>query len=104
MIGVTKCNIVMNGNELPIEMNGKTYDGFYVSYSSYYQDRAVYGSDTTALVLGQMQLFFILNGDHRKQYEEIIGQGFDACLDYFKANIDKANKYSDKLGGQTNEN
>lgn len=102
MTGVTKCNIVMKGNELPIEVNGKMLEGFYVSYSSYYQDVAVYGSDTTALVVGQMQLFFILDGDHRKQYKELIEQGFGACLKYYKDNISRSNKYSDRLEGLRN--
>ncbi|ABQ28941.1 hypothetical protein [Acidiphilium cryptum] len=47
-------NLILNGN------------GFYVSYNDF--DRGIYGGDTTALVLGQMERFFILNGDHRGQY------------------------------------
>ncbi|QNR70503.1 hypothetical protein IAQ67_28550 (plasmid) [Paenibacillus peoriae] len=97
MIGVNNLNTVIDGNDLPILMNGKTYKGFYVSYSNYSKDVAVYGSDTTALVLGQMELFFVLNGDHRKQYKEFITQGFDKCLLYFKENMHDMNKYSDKL-------
>lgn len=95
MIPVDKYNSVIEGNNLLIEIGGKTHKGFYVSYNSH--DRAIYGADTTALVLGQMDLFFILNGDHRKQYKEIIEQGFDACLTYFKDNIRDLNKFSDKI-------
>jgi hypothetical protein len=69
-------------------------DGFYVSYNAH--DYAVYGSDTTALVFGQMQMFYILNGDHRAPYAELVSRGFDACLDYFKANIDRINHRSDQ--------
>ena len=68
---------------------------FYVSYNDY--DISIYGTDTTALVKGQMEKFYILNGDHRKQYSVLIPKGFNACLDYFKKNIKFINKNSDKL-------
>ncbi len=68
---------------------------FYVSYLSYSSD---YGSDTTALVVGQMQRFFILNGDFRKQYTELIPLGFKACYDFFKENLEHRNaKNCDKI-------
>lgn len=68
-------------------------DGFYISYNNW--DVATYGSDTTALVWGQMQRFYVLNGDHRSEYQKLIDDGFDACLEYFNANIGQANKYSE---------
>jgi hypothetical protein len=70
-------------------------DGFYVSYNDH--DETVYGSDTTALVLGQMQKFYVLNGDHRLAYLPLIEKGLDACIDYFKANIADINKHSEKV-------
>ena len=70
-------------------------DGFYISYNDY--DTDIYGCATTALVRGQMEAFYILNGDHRKQYDAIAGDGFGACLEYFKANADMVNLRSDKL-------
>jgi len=88
------CSVV-NESDQVIELDGKTYNGFYISYNSY--DIATYGDVTTALVLGQMQKFYILNGDHRKQYEEIIEQGFYKCLEYFKNNINQAHDNSDEL-------
>ncbi len=57
-------------------------DGFYVSYND--TDYDIYGSDTTALVFGQMERFFILKGDHRRQYLDLMQHGFHACLDYYK--------------------
>lgn len=69
-------------------------EGFCISYNDY--DTGIYGSDTTALVFGQMEKFYVLNGDHRENYESLISKGFEACLDYFKANTDKMNKYSEK--------
>jgi len=68
-------------------------DGFYVSYNS--RDVAEYGSDTTALVVGQMEHFYILNGDHRKAYAKLIPEGFEACKRYFDENVALKNKYSE---------
>ena len=42
-------NVVMDG------------DDFYISYNGV--DAAIYGGQTTALVIGQMQAFYILNAD-----------------------------------------
>jgi len=94
-IPVLQPNSVVNESDKVIELDGKTYNGFYISYNNY--DTKIYGDVTTALVLGQMQKFYILNGDHRKQYEEIIEQGFLKCLEYFKNNISQASKYSDEV-------
>jgi hypothetical protein len=95
MGGIIDYNSVVVVNNSPIEMDFKIYEGFFISYNNY--DINLYGCITTALVLGQMQKFYILNGDHRKQYEEIIEQGFHKCLSYYKDNINNANKYSDTL-------
>lgn len=70
-------------------------DGFYISYNDY--DLRTYGCDTTALVVGQMEKFYILKGDHRAQYSPLIGEGLDACLAYFKKNIAEAHHYSDTI-------
>ena len=65
---------------------------YYVSYNDY--DRTIYGGVTTALVLGQMERFYILNGDHRKEYAKCSSLG--ECVAYFKANETQINKYSDR--------
>jgi hypothetical protein len=88
-------NSMVGQNDSPVELNGKVYDGFYVSYNNY--DRAIYGDVTTALVLGQMQKFYILTGNHCEQYKELINQGFFKCFDYFKANINQVHRYSDEI-------
>jgi len=85
-----------NFNGIPLLIpNSVSFDSeeFYVSYNNY--DEYIYGCDTTALVLGQMQHFYILNGDHRKAYEALTSQGFTACLEYFKNNSNLKNKYSE---------
>lgn len=81
MLPVTVPNSVMDG------------DGFYVSHND--RDYASYGCETTALVVGQMEKFYILKGDHRTAYAVLIGQGFEACLDYFKSQPDLKHTYSD---------
>lgn len=88
-------NSVVGENNSPLEYNGEVYDGFYVSYNNY--DKHLYGDVTTALVLGQMQKFFILTGNHTKQYNKLIQYGFEKCLDYYKENIHLSHKYSDSI-------
>jgi hypothetical protein len=81
----------------PVFLPNYVQDGesFYISYNKH--DSRIYGGDTTALVKGQMEKFYILNGDHRAEYAALIPSGFSACLDYFKANAAKINKFSDRL-------
>ncbi len=70
-------------------------DGFCISHNNH--DVALYGCETTAFVIGQGDGFCILNGDHRKAYAALIPSGFDACLAYFKDNIEQANKRSEHI-------
>lgn len=70
-------------------------EGFYVSHNDH--DHASYGGETTALVVGQMEKFYILRGDHRKAYAALISRGFEVCLDYFKGHPDLTHPYSNKL-------
>lgn len=70
-------------------------EGFYISYNDH--DIGIYGCDTTAIVLGQMQGFLILKGDHRSQYAPLVEQGLDRCLDYFRGNVAEAHPMSDKI-------
>lgn len=85
-----------NGGAFPVVIPNQTIDGegFYISYNAV--DVGIYGSDTTALVSGQMEKFHILNGDHRAEYLSLIDKGFSACFDYFVASQDVMNRYSDK--------
>lgn len=83
----------------PISVPNSTLDGngFYISFNE--TDINIYGCETTALVSNKIQMenFYILNGDHRTKYADLMNKGFDACFDYFKANIGQINKYSDKI-------
>jgi len=72
---------------------------WYISFNS--RDRSVYGAITTALVIGQGEVFLILNGDHRQQYYDIINGKIDGkidgrsrlekCIMYYQENKDKQN-------------
>jgi hypothetical protein len=75
---------------------------WYISYNDC--DTRVYGSDTTALVIGQGEYFLILNGDHRGGFnkaleydEKTTDSGLSRCLHYVRDNRDKLNKFSDTL-------
>ena len=74
-------------------------EGFYISYN--FGDITEYGDVTTALVVtaedGVGKAFYILNGNHTEQYKELYVSGFDACLSYFKENIEQMNNHSDKV-------
>lgn len=79
--------------KVPNQILSPGTDGFYVSFNSV--DTKIYGGVTTALVLGQMEQFLILNGDHREAYAAIVNQGVDACIAYFKQHVALKNKHSD---------
>jgi len=64
-LGGVPCNVPNRTDDV---VTGSPH--WYVSYNNY--DQAVYGSDTTALVLGQVEYILILNGDHR--------DGLRACI------------------------
>ena len=68
-------------------------DGFYISYND--SDVDIYGCDTTALVIGQMEKFYILNGDHRHKYSTL--STLDECISYYRANLGISNRRSDPL-------
>ena len=82
MTGLTPNTVFDNGT-----------DDFYISYNP--TDIGIYGDVTTALVVGQMEYFYILNGNHRDEYRALLGKGFDACFAYFKKNAPRKNKRSD---------
>ena len=85
---------MMNYNGVPLMTPNDVTPrkGFFISYND--RDVRVYGSDTTALVVGNMEKFLILNGNHVKAYSEF-GEDLDACLGYFKRNVHQLNKHSD---------
>lgn len=70
----------------------KSFDGFHISYCWETRD---YGSDTTALVLGD-RVFFILNGNHADALISAANhEGVNGCIKYFAEHIGAANNYSE---------
>lgn len=77
-----------------MEYNGNAYDGFYISHNNH--DTDIYGDETTAIVLGQMQEFFILNGDHTEELKEAAESGgLPKCMEYFHEHKELVNERSD---------
>lgn len=73
---------------------------WYVSYDN--ETIADYGSDTTALVLGQMEYFLVLNGDHRRGFKDYIKERgnltmLGACLQYVRDHKDALNYMSNAI-------
>tara|TARA_R110001583_G_scaffold174017_14_gene328282 strand:+ start:222 stop:530 length:309 start_codon:yes stop_codon:yes gene_type:complete len=68
---------------------------FYISHNNH--DIDIYGSETTSLVIGQMEAFYILNGDHRSAYTQLMPQGLGSCMKYFVDNMSIMNAKSDTL-------
>ena len=81
--------VVFKGG-IPVSIRNSTWkgDGFHISYNSH--DIALYGCDTTAIVVKNWN-FYILNGDHTEQLIPLIGEGLDACLKYFNQHPDQHN-------------
>lgn len=72
---------------------------FYISFNT--RDYFTYGAITTALVIGeQMDIFYILEGDHREAYKKL-GDDLEKCIAYFESNSDKISKFSDRVGEPT---
>ena len=78
---------------VPISVPNRTINktGYYISYNN--RDTGIYGSDTTALVTLPRQTFYILNGDHTKEYNQF--NSVEDCMDYFMAHENLKNKYSE---------
>lgn len=72
---------------------------WYISYNDV--DYGIYGTDTTALVIGQGEHFLILNGNHIKAFNEIIakksGMTLTMCLAYIRNNEHLLNRRSDSI-------
>jgi hypothetical protein len=71
-------------------------DGFYISYMPPGGMPGTFAADgdlaETALVRGSK--FYILNGDHRKAYEALVGLGFDACKEHFENHRSETSRWS----------
>lgn len=75
-------------------------DGFYISFNDKLSNSPlghIWDSDDggaeTALVKNHK--YYILNGDFRKEYEQLVDEGFDACYQFFKDNSEHKSSWSD---------
>lgn len=80
---------------VPNQILSPAEKNFYISFND--TDTGIYGDITTALVIGQIEHFLILNGDHRKAYAELAAKDadLDAYIAYFKESGSQINKLSD---------
>jgi hypothetical protein len=75
-------------------------DGFHVSYCFSTRD---YGCETTAVVAGNHQRFYVLNGDHTVQMTGdsfktgTLTCSFAECLAYLHAHADQLSRFSEPL-------
>lgn len=77
------------------------YTDFVISHNA--TDVGIYGDETTTIVLGQMQLFLILNGDHRAALQAAADcDGLQGCIDYFIDNVNLANSHSEHIRAFSN--
>jgi hypothetical protein len=66
-------------------------EDYYISYNPV--DVSTYGDVTTAIVVGQMEHFYILNGNHYKTLCSM--KSFDECIAYFNANLHLKSRFSE---------
>lgn len=79
---------------IPIDIPNSVYSNstdYFISYND--RDRRIYGDVTTAIVKGNHEAFYILLGDHRKEYFQ--RDTFEKCLEYFNNNPNLISRYSD---------
>ena len=80
-------------SSIPVINEVADFDDYYISYNS---SSSGYGTDTTAIVIGDdIGVYLVLCGNHKEQYEAIQDKTLQNCIDYFIDNIDQAHKFSD---------
>lgn len=89
----TDNNLIGLINNLPIPNQVLSKNDFYISYNNI--DTNIYGSDTTAIVLHDMSMFYILNGNHTQPLNECKTMG--DVFDYFRNHCSEISKFSDKI-------
>jgi len=75
-------------------------DDFYISFLSNEASYLLWGyawandGDQDETAICHDGKFYILNGDYRKEYEELFPQGYDACYTFYLNNQDKKSSWS----------
>jgi hypothetical protein len=88
---LTKINEIMHASFV---LHG---DGFAISYNPSCRagDANFYhGFDDKETAIVKDDEYFILNGDHRKEYEALISKGFEACKKYYDSHQDQRSMWS----------
>ena len=99
-------------SDTPTENQVLQGDGFFISYMSGENSSVLdwcgsdWQQDETALVVSRgkpddepkigTHNYFILNGDHRKEYESLVPGGLDACKKYYEQHQNEASSWSDR--------
>ena len=79
----------------PIQNEVSQQKGFHLSYNGY---EMAYGGPTTAIVIGDHQLFFVMRGNHKDGLQAAAdASGLEGVLEYFVENIEAAHHMSDHL-------
>lgn len=96
-------NIVVAQRDEEVCVGGKVYGGWYVSYNNC--DTGVYGCDTTAIVIGQMEKFLVLNGNHCEPILEAMKtpNPLTSAIAYFRSHKEEWSKFSDRLPEEARE-
>jgi len=86
-------NEILDGDEFYISFNENKYNSvvlapFYTALTTLTgDDRFMKISEETALCVDGK--YYILRGDFRKEYEELVPKGLDACIKFYKKNKKK---------------
>ena len=79
-------------------------DNHYISHLERNKQRFEFGSWTaideghdseTALITKEPWGCLILNGDHRKEYEDLVDQGYEACYNYYVSKSEQKSSWSE---------
>lgn len=81
-----------------LDIDENNYISFLVPYanvllSSFASDNP--GEGETAICTRNPWKCLILNGDHRKQYEELVVKGYEACYEYYQSNSHLKSSWSE---------
>lgn len=73
-------NFILRGEDFRISYNPNTKTATVID--AFCGEENADGSFQETAILKDNK-YYILNGDHRKEYEELLPQGFDACHNYY---------------------
>lgn len=90
-------NTILEGKDFYISYNPNTSNGHSEitrianALGTFTGDTFKDGEETA---LCKDSKFYILDGDHRKEYEKVFDKGFDECFKYFKSKPDLLNNWT----------